>query len=126
MPPRASEDPGDPELRRAALLRGQQAERDVADWLEGQGWQVLARNWHGRGGELDLVVLRDAKLRIVEVKLRRPDDPVGLEAISASKQRKLRRTAEAWLEQHEDLYLEVAFAVAYVVDGAIDWIDDAF
>lgn len=115
--------------RRAALERGARAEAFVAERLQADGWQILDRNWRGRGGELDLVVEREGKVRFVEVKARAPEDPTGLEAITRRKQGRLIRTAEAWLLEHPPPD-EVAFLVALVdclPDGwQIEWFDDAF
>ncbi|MCK6505338.1 YraN family protein [Myxococcota bacterium] len=132
-------DPDDPvEVRRRALAQGALAERLVAERLVAGGWEILARNWRGGGGELDLVVARHGRLRMVEVKARAPDDPVGLEAIDAGKRRRLRGAAQAFLAQWEDLVDEVCFTVALVhlpsaelqgLDPAgllVEWLDDAF
>ncbi len=98
----------------------------MADALEARGWTILARNWRGQGGELDIVALKEGRLRIVEVKLRAADDLVGLEAIDHRKQARLRRAAEAWLSQTDVDYDEVCFAVAWLEGGELTWIDDAF
>jgi len=101
----------------------------VADHLAAMGWRVLDRNWHGVGGELDLVVLKDGMLRFVEVKARILDSD-ALESITASKRRKLVRTAEAWLLAHREDYREMAFLVAVVTLDPVAWtvllLDDAF
>lgn len=126
--------------RRRALLDGAMAEQLVADRLVAAGWQVLARNWRGAGGELDLVVARMGRLRFVEVKARAPDDPVGLEAIDQGKRRRLAQAAKAFLAEWDDLVDEACFTVALVhlpagtSDGSppdpagltVEWIDDAF
>lgn len=118
------------EDRRTALARGHEAEAFVAAHLEGAGWQVLARNWRGEGGELDLVVERDGAIRFVEVKQREPEDPVGLEAVDRGKQRRLVRAAEAWLATSSPAFHEAAFMVVLVVatpEGfQLDLVDDAF
>lgn len=103
----------------------------MAEQLLLEGWEILARNWRGGGGELDLVVVRDGCLRLVEVKARSPQDPVGIEAIDAGKRRRLVGAARAFMSQHEDLVEEVCFLVAQVdLDAggprAVTWIDDAF
>ncbi|MEL6349991.1 MAG: YraN family protein, partial [Myxococcota bacterium] len=36
--------------------------------LRRDGWDILATNFRGGGGELDVVALRDGLLRVVEVK----------------------------------------------------------
>lgn len=87
---------------------------------------MLARNWRFAGGELDLVVAREARLRVVEVKARAPDDPVGIEAIDARKRRHLARAADAFLSDYGDVVDEVCFLVALVEGERITWIDDAF
>lgn len=87
---------------------------------------MLERNWLGKAGELDLVVVRGGALRIVEVKARAPDDPVGLDAIDAHKRRCLVRTAEEYLAQYTDVVDEVCFLVALVEGAQITWVDDAF
>jgi len=51
---------------------GHRAEMATARWLTSHGWQVLARRWRDRAGELDLVCRDpDGWLVAVEVKLRR-------------------------------------------------------
>ena len=114
--------------RREAYLRGGEAERFVAASLEGDGWTVLERNWHGGGGELDLIVLRDGKMRFVEVKARTGHDESGLDAITDQKVQKLRDAADAYLAQHGDV-TEACFLVAVVTftsPWSIEWLDDAF
>jgi putative endonuclease len=114
--------------RRVALALGAQAEAWVAQELEAGGWRIIGRNVHIGGGELDIVAERGGCVRFVEVKARAPGDD-GLEAITPSKQRKLRRAAEGWLQQAGPVQ-EVAFLIALVETHADGWslecIDDAF
>jgi putative endonuclease len=98
----------------------------VAAELSRQGWSLLARNWRGEHGELDIIASLRGRLRFVEVKLREPEDPVGLECISASKRRHLARAAEEWLMDYEDLYDEACFLVVLVEGGQMSWLDHAF
>lgn len=50
---------------------GRQAERQVAAWLKGFGWRILAERHRSSGGEIDLVALDPAGCLVaVEVKLR--------------------------------------------------------
>ena len=63
-----------------------------------RGYRLVARNWRSALGELDLVVARGGVLVFVEVKARSSDRMGGpYEAVTASKQRRLRRLAEAFM-----------------------------
>lgn len=119
--------PRSPDDRRAAVARGAAAEDHVATLLSSQGWNVVARNWRGSGGELDLVVARGGALRIVEVKARAPGDLYGpAAAMGPAKRRRLVRAAEAFLARWTGTLDEVAFMVAFVEGDAVTLIDDAF
>jgi putative endonuclease len=83
--------------------------------------------WVG-GYELDLVARRGRELRFVEVKEKRGvwfGDP--LEMVTAEKQRRIRRAAEAWLVARPELGgLLVGFDVIAVRGGALERVADAF
>lgn len=49
---------------------GQAAERRVQDWLEHRGLSLVAKNWRGRRGELDLIMWDGSILAIIEVRAR--------------------------------------------------------
>lgn len=81
-------------------------EQLAVDHLIGQGFQILARNWRCRHGELD-VIAADPTARtvvFVEVKTRTGDGYGGLAyAVSERKLRRLRRLAGVWLS-HQDAH----------------------
>ncbi len=116
--------------RRVALQRGVEAEQFVSHRLVVAGWHVIARNWRCRGGEIDIIAIKDGRLRFVEVKGRGRADVFGLEQVNASKQRRLKRAASHFLQQSQQAFDEVCFAVAFVrFDDDVkrlEWIDDAF
>lgn len=89
-------------LRQRLGARGE----DLAEqMLEEAGMVIVDRNWRCREGEIDLVALDEVQgvstLVFCEVKLRRG---IGfgspLEAVTATKVRRLRQTAAAWLRAH--------------------------
>lgn len=99
----------------------------MATHLEEAGWTVVARNWTGSGGELDLVVVSAGRLRFVEVKARSGSGLVGgLEAVTPAKQRRLVRAARAFLQSHDEPFDEACFLVASVEDGVVELVDNAF
>lgn len=77
---------------------GRRGENIAASWLTGQGYRVVARNWHCLYGELDLVAEHDGVTIAVEVKTRR-GDAMGApeEAITPAKRRKLITTLQTYL-----------------------------
>lgn len=83
------------------MNRGAYGEQLAAEYLQKQGYQIVARNFRTRLGEMDIIAKNDTFLLFVEVKLRK-DTRFGLacEAVTLSKQRKLTLTAEAWLCAH--------------------------
>ena len=82
------------------MPRGADAEERAARHLQAQGLKLLARNWRCRCGEIDLIMRDGAALVFVEVRARGRGDYGGAaESITAAKQARLRRTAEAYLTQ---------------------------
>ena len=97
-----------------ARLLGQGGEEQVAEKLRRESWTVVARNFRCRMGELDLVAENGTFLAFVEVKLRKNDQfGSACEAVTASKQRKLRATAQYYLMCHPT-ELQPRFDVAEV------------
>jgi len=110
--------------RRALGTRGEDA---AAAWYEANGYQVLARNWRCRQGELDLVVRRGRTVVFCEVKTRTSaafGSPV--EAVTRTKQLRLRGLAARWLNESTIAVGEIRFDVASVLAGELDVLEGAF
>ncbi len=87
---------------------GRSGERLAADYLQGHGYELVARNVRRREGEVDLIALdgtaEGGTLVFVEVKLRRPGQAGrAIEALSPAKQRRLRDLALAYAADHPEL-----------------------
>ena len=78
---------------------GARGEALAADWLERQGYRILARKFTIPGGEIDLVALRGDAIAFVEVKARGSVE-IALSAITEGKRRRLARAAAAWVAQN--------------------------
>jgi putative endonuclease len=106
------------EARRMADPRrqlGTHGEDAVARWYEARGYTVASRNWRVREGELDLVLQRGRTLVFCEVKTRRGDAfGTPFEAVTVTKQRRLRTLAVHWLSEHHVRAKELRFDVAAV------------
>ena len=115
-------------VTRSTSATGRAAERRALWHYRLRGYRILDRNaWTG-GNELDLVVRRGRCLAFVEVKAKGGagrGDP--LEMVTAEKQRRLRRAAEAWLAAHpEAAPLEARFDVVAVRRGRVERLANAF
>jgi putative endonuclease len=108
-------------------LLGAEGEAQAASWYEGQGYEVVARNWRCREGELDLVVRRGRALVFVEVKTRSTDrfgSPA--EAVTPTKQRRLRTLAMRYLAASGARPTSLRFDVVAILGGRLEVIEAAF
>lgn len=106
---------------------GGAGESAAAAWYEARGYEVLARNWRVREGELDLVVRRDRTVVFCEVKARSSAAfGVPAEAVTATKQRRVRSMATRWLAATGVRPAVIRFDVASVLAGQVEVIEDAF
>lgn len=82
---------------------GRRGEDAAAAYLERIGYTIVERNWQTKAGEIDLVALDGPTVVMCEVKTRRsirkgtPED-----AVTPTKQRRICRLADAYL-QHAGL-----------------------
>ena len=117
---------------RAAGRRGRRAERRAERFLRRRGLTTLARNFTRPYGEIDLVMRDGAVLVFVEVRLRGPgawED--GAASVDAAKQRRLARTAEAYLAAHlryasDASRFDVVSMSGTHFSSRVVWIPDAF
>ncbi len=101
--------------------RGFDAERRAERYLVRRGWRVIARNWRGGGGELDIVATRRGVVAVVEVKARADADALT-EPISYWQRHRLLMAANTFVARrpHLDGY-EVRIDLIAVHLGAPPW-----
>ena len=114
-----------PDSRRALGTRGEDV---AAAWYTKQGYEVVARNWRCREGELDLIVRSGRTYVFCEVKTRTSTVfGAPVEAVTRDKQMRIRRLAARWLEDGapgpaKDIRFDVASVMGpkdvEVVEGA--------
>jgi putative endonuclease len=114
-------------VTRKRLARGAAGEDLAAAWYEANGYELLARNWRCPDGELDLVAAQGETLVFCEVKARSSDAfGVPAEAVTATKQARLRRLATRWLDASDRRPRELRFDVAAVLGDDLEVIENAF
>ena len=112
------------QARRALGISGEDA---VAAWYQARGYEVVARNWRCRSGELDLIVRRGRTFVFCEVKTRSSAAfGAPVEAVTRDKQVKVRHLAARWLEDAPTRPTEIRFDVASVLAGEIEVFEGAF
>lgn len=118
------------------LKQGEDAEAACCRYLKSQGLKLVKQNFSCRYGEIDLIMLEQKVLVFVEVRFRKNNDfGGGLASITASKQQKLRKTAELYLQQNHQ-YKNARFDVVSMSKNnqtkpseqqyTFDWINNAF
>jgi putative endonuclease len=113
---------------------GRQGEQAAREYLERNGYWVLAQNYRCRQGEIDIIAEKEEGLHFVEVKTRK-DFSYGApaEAVTGEKQRRLRYAAAFYAmrerrenaEQHMDVIEIIAkdgrFHIRHIKDAIEGW-----
>lgn len=77
---------------------GKKGEAIAAEWLEQNGYSILARNWRNRTGEIDIIAQEDRCIVFVEVKTLPHTNIEDLDIIINKKKRtKICQTAKHFL-----------------------------
>ena len=123
-------------MKAAHLKQGEDAEAACCAYLKSQGLKLVEKNFRCRHGEIDIIMLDKKTLTFVEVRFRKNDlFGGGLASITSAKQRKLRMTAELFLQQNTH-YKNARFDVVSMSKNnqtsknkqayCFDWIQNAF
>ncbi len=113
--------------------KGRLGEDAVCRLLLQNGHEILARNYHKRCGEIDIISRCGGFVAFTEVKSRKRGSMVsGLEAVDFRKQSKIIRTADLWLSEN-DTGLQPRYDIAEVIlagdvpkVASVDIFEDAF
>ncbi len=96
------------------LEKGRLGEDAVCSFLEQRGHEIIARNYHRRCGEIDIISKCGGFVVFTEVKSRKRGSMIsGLEAVNLRKQVKIIRTADLWLSDN-DTGLQPRYDIAEV------------
>jgi putative endonuclease len=114
-------------MTQSRRLLGVEGEARAAAWYEAHGYEVVARNWRCRTGEIDLVVRRNRTFVFCEVKTR-SSDAFGIPAVAVDqrKRQRLRVLAARYLEDSPVRAREIRFDVVSIVGDDVLVIEGAF
>lgn len=100
---------------------GELGEDFAAGMLEASGYKIIERNYATRRGEIDIIAVRDGVMHFVEVKTR-----TGMqygypsEAVTRTKQERIRKAAEQYLQGRRLMWNNVSFDVYEIMTDLIE------
>ena len=109
--------------------RGKFGEDLSEELLLSKGYTVVARNYRGDFGEIDIVATKEDILVFVEVKARSTIDyGYPYEAVDLKKQERIIKTAYEFLQKHDYKGYQVRFDIIeiYLMDRKYRHIENAF
>lgn len=90
--------------------KGRLGEDAVCAELEKRGHTIIARNYHKRTGEIDIISAAGQYIIFTEVKTRKVGAMVsGLEAVNFTKKKKIVLTADAYLTENPQILQKYPF-----------------
>jgi putative endonuclease len=121
-------------------IRGEFGETAVCDFLAGKGYEIVARNYRIRRGEIDIITVKNfgelPRIIFTEVKTRKFGSiSDGIDSITREKRRRIVRTARHFLSvnpQFADMNAQFDAARVVVTTDEfprlieIDYYEDAF
>ena len=115
-------------MRRPSRLElGASGEDLVAAWYQSNGYEVVARNWRCRAGELDLILRRGPEVVFCEVKSRSSVTfGAPQEAVTHDKRQRIRHLAARWIDESRFRPVQIRFDVAAVLDDQLEVFEGAF
>ena len=106
---------------------GRQAESAAAEYLESQGYKVVATNWRTRWCEIDIVAVKNSITYFVESKYRASSNwGSGLDYITPTKLRQMHFAAQFWAATHKTAdYRLSAIELTGKPPRVTNWVDSS-
>ena len=115
---------GELHLNKAKGIYGE----DLAcEFLVAADFQILARNFKCRLGEIDIIARKDGVIHFVEVKHRTKDLIPGRFAVNANKQKHIKNVAKYFLTERKLLFdCLTSFDVLEITGQNIEFLENCF
>jgi putative endonuclease len=110
---------------------GTYGEKITAFYLEKKGYKIIGRNYCIKGGEIDIIAVKDDIIAFVEVKTRTLDSIAdGFEAVTKSKKKLIIKTAAEYSYKNPHDYQPRFDVVSIILDNkkvaGFNYIENAF
>lgn len=109
--------------------KGDWGEQVAADYLVTLGAAIVERQWHGSGGEIDIIAQMGRRMVFVEVKTRAAGGLDPVDAVDATKRTHMVRAADAFLKAQSvpfDYQFDIIAITGSENDHKLVHIPDAF
>ena len=109
-------------------IRGSRYEEQALAYLKKHHLKLIAKNFHAKTGEIDLIMVENQTIVFVEVRYRKSADyGSSLESINYTKQQKIKKTAQYFLYRHAVYQKHMARFDVIAIDGdKLEWVKAAF
>jgi putative endonuclease len=109
------------------IALGQAGEDRATAWYLAHGYEIIARNWRSRLGEIDLICANLEVMVFCEVKTRASERfGLPMEAVTRAKQIRIRRLATQYLFLHTCGTHDIRFDVVAVLGRTVTVHENAF
>jgi putative endonuclease len=106
---------------------GRTGESKAASWLLENNYEILARNFYSKSGEIDIIARsKTTDIHFIEVKTYTKSYLHPLEAITKTKQRKIKKTAAYYLLKNKLNNSPCQFDAITIQYEHIDYYPDIF
>ena len=108
--------------------QGNKAEEQAASYLKEKGYKILARNFAGKTGEIDIIAQdKQNTIIFVEVKQRKTNlFGGGLAAVNKAKQRRITLTAASYIKKTKISYTALRFDIITITGHDLKHYENAF
>jgi len=108
--------------------KGAKEEGLAAKFLTKQGCQIIEKNYYCKGGEIDLIILKENVLHFIEVKARKNSNfGHPAEFITHTKQQRLIKCAHFFLlKQPQYQNRPMQFDLVSLLNHEINWLQNIF
>jgi putative endonuclease len=107
-------------ITRQAII-GSRGEDIATQWLRDKGYYIIERNWRAGRYEIDIIAEHYDTIHFVEVKTRNGDQyGYPSEAVTATKQLRIKRAAEQYLQGRTMQWNKLSFDVYEIMTELIE------
>lgn len=113
-----SSDSKNQQKKQTTFVKGRNGEDKACDYLLSEGYEIIMRNYHFAGGEIDAIAIKDDFIIFFEIKTMPRGTPDLLaRVLNKRKQQKILKTAKLFLQNHRQYKYEYIRFDVLVIDA---------